>query len=162
MTNAFAANMLDLGGKACTRDLTGAVTEVPILRTAGGDSSPTDFTVSTYKSFVRTVSSQYLARVQSFSVRYNASAAEIGAAGKTVMSDAIAYDDPDTTSDLDYLKWNMDRYQYQVAGYKSSTSAYAIYTFSQTYRTTAKEEAFVNTEVADILKELDIGSAGRV
>jgi transglutaminase-like putative cysteine protease len=160
ISGAFAISVAYLGGKAYACNAGGAVTEVPLAPTAGGSSGTADFTVSNYQSFVRTVSSQYLARVPAFSVRYDASAHDIDAAADTVMRDAILYDDTTTTSDLDYLKWNMDRYQFQALIYKKASGAYAIYTFTQIYRTTAKNEVFVNDAVADILGGLNVGSAG--
>ena len=159
LSETLAVSATALEGEARAYKLSAAAAEVPVILTASGIQGTADFTVSDYKSLVETVSSQYVARVPSFTVRYNASAGDIDAAGKTVLSDAVLYDDPGTTSDFDYLKWNMDRYQYRATIYKSSSSAYVIYTFSQIYRTTAMEEAFVNASVAEILKGLNVGSA---
>ena len=159
LPNTAAQSASGLERTAAVQKPVTASAEPATLQTAGGTQTAADYTVASYRSFVRLVAGQYLARIPSFSVRYNACSDELDAAGETVMSDAIGYDDPTTTSDLDYLKWNMDSFQYRATLYKAPSGSYAVYVFSQTYRTTAENEAYVNAAAYDILATLNVGSS---
>jgi hypothetical protein len=76
----------------------GTVMSLSLSKTAGTVSATADFTLNDYQSFVRTVEQEFLARVPTFTVRYNASRSNTNAALNTLMDDVFAYDDPSTTS----------------------------------------------------------------
>jgi uncharacterized protein YjdB len=160
MSGAYAVNVTDLGTRLYSRNTNNSYNAFPGLtvRDTADSSAAADYTVSDYQSLVKTVEHQYILRNPSFTVRYNASADDLKAAGDKVLNDIFTYDDPATTSDLDYLGWNMDEWGYKGYIYTLGSEAYAIYTFSQTYRTTAAQEDYVNNSVSAILQKLDVGS----
>jgi hypothetical protein len=156
MTGAFAADVTAFDGKVYI-DGPGGVTGYSVRNTAGSPAAA-NYTISDYISFVKTVQGQYLARDQYFTVRYNASLSALEAATDTLINDVLAYDDPATTSDLDYLEWNMGKGEYRWAIYTPLSGSYALFTFSQSYRTTAAQEDSVDTSVSAILDDLGIGT----
>lgn len=67
------------------------------------------------------------------------------------------YDDPATSSDFDYLYYSYQRIQVDM----SQINANMVMTFSMEYLTSADDERFVDSRVAEMLEELDIGEASQ-
>ena len=73
------------------------------------------------------------------------------------MEDVFAYDDPDTSSDCDYLDYSYDGIEVTVDPYPE----YSIVGFKMTYLTTKSQEDFVNKKVAEILAGLDLDESSQ-
>jgi transglutaminase-like putative cysteine protease len=115
-----------------------------------------DVTVSDYDALIAAVARLYVARDTQFRVRYDGiSRKEAGAIldGNKIWEDVFSYDLKETTSDLDYLRFNM-RGTMQVNSW--SYGSFVLFEFSQSYWTTAEQEAYVDETVAAILDELNI------
>lgn len=115
---------------------------------------------SDYNSLVKAAAQQLVERSSYFEIRYNVSsnkAAEIFKAGSRFFTDVYSCDLPGTTSDMDYLKYNME----SISLNASITSSYSILQFTPAYLTTAQEEAFVDRAVGEILDKLNIYESGR-
>jgi uncharacterized protein YjdB len=120
-----------------------------------------DVTVTDYKGLVAAAAGLYVQRDTSFRIRvdgigYNEANAILS--DKRLWNDIFTYDIPGTTSDLDYLYFNM-RGTMQVNGWLYGT--YAVYEFSQSFYTTADQEATVDSAVRRILQELDIADSSQ-
>ena len=147
-----------------TETLTGAGAAEPTFSMTGSGvlqipdvyAAQADFTVDTYGELIQTVTAQYVARNTEFSVRVN----DAGDAllnklsdSETFWRDVFTCDLPDTTSDIYYLRSNMSgtiRVQYSYDSEKT------ICEFTQSYYTTAQQEAFVDSTVESVLISLDM------
>ena len=140
---------------SCVIDLGDGATEDNLVNQPMTYLNAVQYTANDYESLVEIVVAQYLARNSYFEVKYNVSSRktnEIFDNPNTFYADIYSYDDPETTSDLDYLCWNMK---------KTTTSGtiygtYSILKFSTTYITTFSQEEYVNNTVDQILKTLNL------
>lgn len=156
VTPAFAAYCVDMGSNIYINDSYNAPAPAFTPTTTYGDTA--DFAVSDYESFVRTVEQQFVQRNTSFTMRFDATYADADTAVKNLFEDVFTYDDPTTTSDLDYLHYNMESWGTSGRYYETTTGDYAIVKFQQSYLTTTSQEDTVNTKVATILQQLNVQS----
>jgi transglutaminase-like putative cysteine protease len=156
LTGAAAA-VTELGSRVYINTLYGSA---PAVVKTAESTATADFAANDYASFVKTVEQQYILRNTSFTVKYIAGKTSLSTVIDTLLDDVFAYDDPATTSDLDYLQMNMKRWEVSGQIYSSLKNPYAIYKFTQVYLTTADQENYVNTSVETILNNLSLGTAG--
>ena len=114
-----------------------------------------DFTVDTYEGLIETVARQYVARDTEFSVQINNSETafieQLGD-GESFWGDVFTCDLSGTISDTYYL-WcstGIKQMQYTYDGTKT------VCEFTQTFLTTAAEEAYVDSAVENILESLNL------
>lgn len=120
-----------------------------------------DMTVTDYKGLVAAAAGLFEKRDTNFRIRVDGigySEANTILSDKRLWKDIFTYDIPGTTSDLDYLYFNM-RGTMQVNGWLYGTSA--VYEFSQSFYTTADQEAAVDSAVRRVLQELDIADSSQ-
>ena len=121
-------------------------------------SATADYTVSDYQSFIRVIAEQYIKRDDSFTIRYNGTRSEMDANitnNNHLWEDIWSVDLSGTTSDLDYLRYNM-----QKSGFKWRWfDTYAFFEFSQAYLTTQDEEDYIDSAVDTIMGSLNLGAS---
>lgn len=152
---ALAAQNVSYREISCVIDLGDGATEENVIGQQTTYLNAVQYTANDYESLVKIVVAQYLARSSYFEVKYNVSSSkahEIFDNSSKFYADIYSSDDPETTSDLDYLHWNMK----SMSASGSIYNTYSILKFSQTYRTTFSQEEYVNTAVDQILKTLNL------
>ncbi len=131
-----------------------SVTGGSTLLTPAAYAAQADFTVNTYEELIATVAQQYVARDTEFSVWLNNSGEElINQLSETLWRDVYTYDIPGTTSDIYYLRYNMSGRSQMEYSYNSE---HVFCEFTQTYHTTAEQEAYVDSTVESILNSLGL------
>ncbi|MEL4106503.1 S-layer homology domain-containing protein [Oscillospiraceae bacterium WX1] len=113
-----------------------------------------DYTVGDYESFIEAAAERFVARDTDFSItitNISYSQAESIVTSGQVWDDIFSVDLPGTTSDLDYLHWNVTGYMH-ISG--SWYNGAAIYQLTQNFLTTQAQEASVDAAVDTILTQL--------
>lgn len=155
-SNASALNMVKMTGTYEFEPAVRSSGVIPIKNLSGTYSGTVDFMVNDYGSLVETMAEQFVTRDAYFTVRYSASSlSEINSLisnDSALWTDIFSVDLPYTTSDLDYLYGNV--INMYVSGIWYGT--YAVLEFSQTYLTTAAQEAYVDATVPVILSGLSL------
>lgn len=157
--NTLAATLPLAGDTLYTRAERTTSQQITVNNLAGTTSSTADYTVSDYNGLIQTIAQQYIQRDTFFTIKYITSLGEvqnnISNNNDQLWDDIYSCDIPGTTSDLDYLHYNLSRMN--ISWRYSGT--YAICEFSQTYLTSAAQEQFVQASVSEILSKLDITEA---
>ena len=119
------------------------------------DSGEEIYVCECYDDLFKTVREQLLARNKTFAVKYTGSNSDQVLNTETFMGflDKIfLYDDPNSSSDYDYLKLSWTNAQLSV----EKKEGYTYYKFTFGYLTAAFEEKQIDEKVKETLKELNL------